>query len=420
MGDKAVDAMMSNDGERSGDNGGIGKPPDGGFGWLQVLVAHLTLFNNFGYFNSFGIFEQYYSTHLGLSLSTLSWTGSIQVFLLLGIGTFAGRLFDAGYFGSLIVAGSVLQLFGTFMTSLASSYWQIFLAQGVATGIGAGLIYCPMMANVATYFDKKRSLAIAIVTSGTASGGVVYPIIAQQLLSSAGFPWTVRCMGFVMLFNFAVIIAFARRRLPPRPSGSLIELDAFGELPYALFSINHFGVAVVGVDSGTSLTLLLILNALGCPGRIIPALISDAFFGPFQTVVPLVLGSGVLYFGWMGIRSWGDLVAFAVLFGFINGGVQGMLMAGLPSLTEDLSKMGTRTGMILSIASVATLTGPPIAGALIETGNGRYIYMQAWGACSMILSACFLVGADLTRRRLKAISALQMRSTEVRSQIINS
>ncbi|KAI1078898.1 MFS general substrate transporter [Whalleya microplaca] len=411
---RANNVSASNDTEHVTDDRRIEDPPDGGVGWLQVLVAHLTLFNNFGYFNSFGIFEQYYSTRLGLDLSALSWTGSIQVFLLLGIGIFTGRLFDAGYFRSLVVAGSVLQLLGTFMTSLATSYWQIFLAQGLATGIGAGLMYCPIMANVSTYFDKKRALAIALVTSGTATGGVVYPVIAQQLLSKAGFEWTVRCMGFVMLFNFAIIIVFARRRLPPRPSGPLLELDAFKELPYTLFSvgiflslwavyigytyINHYGVAVVGIDSSTSLSLLLILNALGCPGRIIPALISDAFTGPFQTVLPLVFSSGILYFGWMGIRSWASLLAFAVLFGFVNGGVQGMLMAGLPSLTTDLGKMGTRTGMILSIASVATLTGPPVAGALIEAGDGRYTYLQIWGGCSMIVSACFLLGASLTRR----------------------
>ncbi|KAI0002622.1 major facilitator superfamily domain-containing protein [Xylariaceae sp. FL0662B] len=418
--DRENDAIAADDSQHATNDRRIEDPPDGGLGWLQVLVAHLTLFNNFGYFNSFGIFEEYYSTHLGLNLSTLSWTGSIQVFLLLGIGVFTGRLFDAGYFRSLVVAGSVLQLIGTFMTSLASSYWQIFLAQGLATGIGAGLIYCPVMANVATYFDKKRALALALVTSGTAIGGVIYPVIAQQLLAKVGFGWTMRCMGFVMLFNFVVIIAFARRRLPPRPSGPLVELAAFKELPYSSFSvgiflslwavyigytyINHYGVAVLGIDSSTSLNLLLILNALGCPGRILPALISDAFAGPFQTAVPLVFGSGILYFGWMGIGSWGSLLAFAVLFGFVNGGVQGMLMAGLPSLTTDLSKMGTRTGMILSIASVATLTGPPVAGALIDAGGGRYTYLQIWGGCSMIVSACFLIGASLTQRLRADIS----------------
>lgn len=200
----------------------------------------MTLWNSFGYFNSFGIFEQYYATELGLSLSTLSWTGSIQVFLLLGIGTFSGRLFDAGYFRSLVAVGAFLQLLGIFMTSLATQYWQVFLAQGLCTGIGAGIIYCPVMANVSIYFDKRRALAIAIVTSGTATGGVVYPVIAQQLLPKVGFGWTVRCMGFVMLFNFVIIAFFSHSRLPPRQSGPLIELAAFRELPYALFTIGIF------------------------------------------------------------------------------------------------------------------------------------------------------------------------------------
>lgn len=162
------------------------------------------------------------------------------MFLLLGIGTFSGRLFDAGYFRSLVLVGSFLQLLGIFMTSLATQYWQIFLAQGLCTGIGAGIIYCPVMANVSTYFDKRRALAIAIVTSGTATGGIIFPVIARQLLPKVGFGWTVRCMGFVMLFNFVIIVSFSHSRLPPRQSGPLIELAAFRELPYTLFAIGIF------------------------------------------------------------------------------------------------------------------------------------------------------------------------------------
>lgn len=71
-------------------------------------------------------------------------------------------------------------------------YWQLFLAQGVCTGIGNGLLFCPCLAVLSTYFSKKRSLAIGIAASGTATGGLIYPAIVQQLLHKVGFPWTVR------------------------------------------------------------------------------------------------------------------------------------------------------------------------------------------------------------------------------------
>ncbi|OTA60758.1 MFS general substrate transporter [Hypoxylon sp. EC38] len=393
----------------------IEPPPDGGRGWVQVFVGHLALFNTFGWFNSFGIFQDYYTLELSLPLSAISWTGSVQVFLLACIGMFSGRLFDAGYFRSLIFIGSLLQLVAVFMASIATQYWQLFLAQGVCGGLGAGILYCPIIACVATYFSKKRALAIALVTSGGATGGTIFPIIAQQLPGKVGFPWTMRVMGFVVLFNAIVMLMFARTRLPPRPRGPLVEWAAFKELPYSFYTagafcllwgvyliynyINNYGRTVLGMDAKTSLNTLFIANAVGVPGRIIPALVSDAYLGPFRTLIPLAIASSILYFGWIGVRDPSSLYAFAVVSGVVNGGVQTIAMAGLPSLTKDLSKVGTRSGMIMTIGSVACLTGPPLAGRLIDVANGRYLYMQIWAGCIMFLSACFVAASWLARSK---------------------
>lgn len=57
-----------------------------------------------------------------------------------------------------------------FMLSLASvnSYYQLFLAQGVGLGLGAGLIYMPSMAIQAHYWRRRRALVMGIVITGTA------------------------------------------------------------------------------------------------------------------------------------------------------------------------------------------------------------------------------------------------------------
>ncbi|KAI1659576.1 MFS general substrate transporter [Daldinia decipiens] len=393
----------------------VAPPPDGGAGWIQVFVGHLALFNTFGWFNSYGIFQDYYTEELNLPLSAVSWTGSVQVFLLACIGMFSGRLFDAGYFRSLIMIGSILQILAVFMASIATEYWQLFLAQGVCGGLGAGILYCPIIACVSTYFARKRALAIALVTSGGATGGLVFPIIAQQLPGEIGFPWTMRIMGFVVMFNASVMLAFARTRLPPRPRGPVVEWAAFKELPYSLYTagafcvlwsvyliynyINHYGRTILHMKSTTSLNTLFIANAVGVPGRIIPALISDAYLGPFRTLVPLAISASVLYFGWIGVRDPSALYVFAVLSGIINGGVQTIAMAGLPSLTKDLSKVGTRSGMIMTVGSFACLTGPPIAGALIDVADGRYLYMLIWAGCIMLLSAFFVAASWYARSK---------------------
>jgi len=218
-----------------------GPPPDGGLqAWTQVLVCHLVLFNAWGYINSFGFFQAYYISALGHSASDVPWIVSVQIFLLSFIGAFSGRAMDVGYYRQTIICGSLLQLVGVFTISVSTSYWKVFLAQGICGGIGDGLVFCPTVALISTYFTKKRALALTLTLSGSSTGGIIFPLIAQQLQPKVGFPWTVRVMGFVMLFNVAVIFLFARTRIPPRTTGPFFELAAFKELSYTLFLAGTF------------------------------------------------------------------------------------------------------------------------------------------------------------------------------------
>jgi len=218
-----------------------GPPPDGGLkAWTQVLMGHLILFNGWGYLTSFGLFQSYYMTTLNASTSSISWIGSVQIFLVYFVGSFSGRALDAGYYHTVIILGSSLQILGVFATSASTKYWQLFLAQGICQGLGDGLTFCPSVSLVATYFSKNRALAMAFTASGAASGGIIFPLIARQLLPTIGFAWTVRVMGFVILFNSIIIVAIARVRLPPRRTGPLVEWAAFKEPSYTLFCVGMF------------------------------------------------------------------------------------------------------------------------------------------------------------------------------------
>ncbi|KAM3499930.1 hypothetical protein MY10362_006862, partial [Beauveria mimosiformis] len=99
------------------------RPPDGGLtAWLQVLAGHLIVFNTWGYIISFGIFQPYYEQQLALDPSAVSWIDSVQICLVLLVGAFSGRLFDAGYFGQMLVVGALVQLVGIFAASAATRY----------------------------------------------------------------------------------------------------------------------------------------------------------------------------------------------------------------------------------------------------------------------------------------------------------
>jgi hypothetical protein len=55
--------------------------------------------------------------------------------------------------------------------------------------------------------------------------------------------------------------------------------------------------------------------------------------------------------------------------------------------------MGSRVGMILTILAFCTLTGAPIAGALIDAEGGSFLAVQVFGGTSMLLGTVILIMA---------------------------
>ncbi|KAK0609075.1 Aspyridones efflux protein apdF [Lasiodiplodia hormozganensis] len=383
--------------------------PDGGFkAWSQAAAAHLVIFNCWGYISSFGLFQSYYTTTFSVSPSAISWIGSVQILLIYFIGTFSGRALDGGHFRSVVTAGFILQVVGVFTTSVSTRYWHLFLSQGICKGLGDGLVFCPAVALVATYFTTKRSLAIGVMATGGATGGIFFPLIARQLLPRVGFGWTVRTMGFVVLFNACAFSAVARVRLRPRRRGPVVEWAAFAEPAYSLFCagmflnlwavflayfyISSYARDILHVPSETALTLLLTMNAVGVPARLSCGFVADRL-GTVNTLIPAVFFAGVLFFCWIAVGSVGGLYAFCVVYGFFGGGIQSLFPAACASLTTDLEKMGVRTGMCFSVVSIACLTGPPIAGALIQRHDGGYLYAQVFGGAALMGGTLTLVAA---------------------------
>jgi len=215
--------------------------PDGGVvAWSQVFVSLLVNMLSFGYPSAFGVYQLYYRDNLGLPEAQISWIGSVQTFLAFSMCTISGRLADAGYIRSTVVGGSSLVVLGTFTTSLATEYWQIFLSQGICTGLGLGVMFMPPLTVVSSYFRSKRSYALAVTAMGTGTGSVIFPAVVQYLIPQVGFPWAVRYAGFVALFIAAVSVTLIRPRLAPRKAGPLIEWGAFKEVPYLLYTLGSF------------------------------------------------------------------------------------------------------------------------------------------------------------------------------------
>ncbi|KAJ7042825.1 hypothetical protein C8F04DRAFT_908063, partial [Mycena alexandri] len=126
----------------------------------------------------------------------ISWIGSIQLSLQFIIGVVSGKLFDQGYFHVLMIAGSSVLLFSSFMLSLAKPhhFYQALLSQGFGMGIGSGLVFLPSLGLASHYFRRRRAVVMGIMISSGSFGGVIYSILLNKILprEDFGFPWAVR------------------------------------------------------------------------------------------------------------------------------------------------------------------------------------------------------------------------------------
>lgn len=122
--------------------------------------------------NTFGVYQTIYETsYLSSSTpSSISWIGSVQIFLLMFGSALTGPIFDAGHSRALIAVGSFLIVFGHMMLSLCTSYWQIILAQALCIGLGTGCLFVPAVGIIATYFNSRLALATGLAASGSSLG----------------------------------------------------------------------------------------------------------------------------------------------------------------------------------------------------------------------------------------------------------
>ncbi|ORY71806.1 major facilitator superfamily transporter [Pseudomassariella vexata] len=386
-----------------------GYPDGGSLAWRQVLAGHLISAIACGYGASFGIYQLYYTTTLGLPAAQVSWIGSVQIFLNSFVCIFSGRLSDAGYERETVLAGSMLMLLGTFTTSLATEYWQIFMAQGVCTGLGLGLMWMPSISVISSYFKYRRSLALTIASAGTGTGSLVFPATVQYLVPRIGFAWAVRCSGFVALAMVIPMNLLLKPRRMARKKGAVVEWAAFKEMPYVLFTAGtflfywalYFGFFYINTFAMTlpsnaftatsTVNLLLLTNALSTPARVFVGYVADFLIGPLNAYILAVASFALTLYSWTFVGTKLDMYIWAAAFGLTNGAAQGAFVGALASLTKDPRKMGSRFGMVCTVMAFATLAGPPTAGAIIDGSGGRYEWAQVWGG-SVEVGAAVVLG----------------------------
>lgn len=129
--------------------------------------------------------------------------------------------------------------------------------------------------------------------------------------------------------------------------------------------------------------------------------LADKYFRPIHVSIPIDLLSGILLWAWIGVKTLPGLYGFAAVYGCSAAGLQALFPATLADLTLDPTRLGSRMGWGFSIASFATLIGPPLGGLLVQTHGGNYLYAQIFAGLAVVCGTLIILLASLLQKRMK-------------------
>ncbi len=331
------------------------------------------------------MYQEYYGTGLlkAYSASDISWIGSVAIFLLYIGSPITGILVDRlGPTVSNIATGQPQsRTIGIDVRIEFVDYWQhrpvigyipllslqpvlsAFPLQAVLLGASTSLILTPCAAVVARRLPHRRGLALGITIGGSSIGGIIWPIMLQQLLYTRGvsFGWVQRAVGFTMLPLLAVacvtVVDAEKESNKPTPSESeasdrsvtggnnndpspeekpktrhpivaIFKNTAFVLLCLGLaltylglftpfFYISIYAVSK-GASSSTAFYLISAVNAASFFGRVVPGHLADRY-GHFNICTLSVLTSGIIAFTWTAAYSLPGMILWGIAYGFTSG-----------------------------------------------------------------------------------------------------
>lgn len=283
------------------------------------------------------------------------------------------------------------------------------LAQGILGGISSGMLFAPVMTCVSHYFHKRRAAALGVTVSGSSIGGVIFPIALSKMLAneSLGFGWSVRIVGFIILFMMLIAMATIKERLPPRRDKILLP----GAFTRPLYTLITLGIMFMmwglftpffylpqyahshRMDSHLSSYLLSILNAASIFGRVLPGLFADKI-GRFNVLILNSFCTGVLLLCWIAATSDASIIVFAILYGFFSGGVVSLMSPCIAQASPSPDQIGTHLGMSMAVIGIAGLTGTPICGALLDKYGG-YTQPAIFSGVMVLVGVALVVMARL-------------------------
>lgn len=273
------------------------------------------------------------AVELGTSRSGPAGAGSVVYIGAAFGGIVAGWL--AGRLGvrRVVIFGGTMVGAGLILSS-SGGIFELYAGHGVLMGLfGTACMFSPLITYVSRWFERRRGAAVALISSGQAVAGAIWPPLLQFGVDTIGWRWTM--VSFAILTVVAVV-ALTIVFLHPPPEESAAAIGAT-DRPQAAGD-------VLGMPRNRLMVLLMLAVFCCCvpmavPMHHVPAFCSDLGMTPQYgaAMLSVLLGCAFLarqFWGWVADRIgglqtllWSSLVQATALAGFLLTKDQAALFA---------------------------------------------------------------------------------------------
>ncbi|CAL1714316.1 unnamed protein product [Somion occarium] len=346
--------------------------------WTFCCCAFLLEAIVWGFGFSYGIFQDYYTSHPPFNKQS--------PIAIAAVGTTALAIqYGEGLFLSLF-----LQRYPDLLKT--TMWFGLALSSGVGFGIGGGMLYMPVINLLSEWFIERRGLAGGIIFAGSGVGGFAFPLMVNALLGKVGFRWTLRiwAIGTAIIAGLALLGIHHRTPTPkfrrgerrPRfipPQMQFLKQPVFWTFSTTnvLQALSYFPVSLyiamftTSISSPLSATIVLSLfNSSGVVGQILVGHLSDRFPYPW-IMFASALGSAISAFLLWGFAdSLARVFTFAIIFGGLSGGFSSVWPAAASDLAGRFPEQATITFTCFAfVKGIAAVIGPILSGVLLDAGK---------------------------------------------------
>jgi MFS family permease len=374
-----------------------GNVVDSGAAWLRLALAVLlSTIGGVGMWSVVVVLPAV-EAEFGIARASASLPYSLTMLGFAAGGVLTGRLADRFGIVVPIVLGAIALACGYALSALSTQLWQFALVQGAVIGLlGTSATFGPLIADISTWFERRRGIAVAICASGNYLAGTLWPPLIQRLVDTLGWRQTHVLIGALCILTMLPLAAGLRRRRPEGTLSATNDRSPPGSIrmtPGALQTlltiaglaccvamsmpqvhiVAYCGDLGYGVARGAEMLSLML--GFGIVSRIGSGWIADHIGG----LATLLLGSvlqGVallLYLLFDGLTS---LYVISALFGLFQGGIVPSY-ALIVRENYPASEAGTRVGIVIMATLVGMALGGWMSGLIFDlTGSYRIAFLK--------------------------------------------